>query len=54
VARTSKTSCLRFFATAGENSQTCWPGPFFMALTLLSVTKQLEIAGYRDIQCEQV
>ena len=41
------------FACPGENAQTCGPGPFSMADTEV-VTKQLEIAGYKDIGFEQV
>jgi len=44
---------LQFLPPPGENAQTCGPGPFSMADTGV-VTKQLEIAGYRDIQFEQV
>ena len=42
-------ACLKSTLT----SQTCGPGPFSMADTGV-VTKQLEIAGYRDIKFEQV
>jgi ubiquinone/menaquinone biosynthesis C-methylase UbiE len=44
---------LKFLPPPGENAQTCGPGPFSMADTGV-VTKQLEIAGYRDIQFEQI
>ena len=45
----AKDIVLRFLPPPGENAQTCGPGPFSMADTGV-VTKQLEIAGYRDIQ----
>jgi ubiquinone/menaquinone biosynthesis C-methylase UbiE len=44
---------LRYLPPPGENAQTCGPGPFSMADTGV-VTKQLEIAGYRDIEFAQV
>jgi hypothetical protein len=37
----------------GENAQTCGPGPFSMSNRQM-VTKQLEIAGYTNIQFEQI
>jgi ubiquinone/menaquinone biosynthesis C-methylase UbiE len=49
----AKDVVLQFLPPPGENAQTCGPGPFSMADTGV-VTKQLEIAGYRDIQFEQV
>jgi ubiquinone/menaquinone biosynthesis C-methylase UbiE len=49
----AKDIVLQFLPPPGENAQTCGPGPFSMADTGV-VTKQLEIAGYRDIQFEQV
>lgn len=49
----AKDVVLRFLPPPGENAQTCGPGPFSMADTGV-VTKQLEIAGYKDIQFEQV
>ena len=49
----AKDVVLRFLPPPGENAQTCGPGPFSMADTGV-VTKQLEIAGYRDIQFEQI
>jgi len=49
----AKDVVLRFLPPPGENAQTCGPGPFSMANTEV-VTKQLEIAGYKDIQFEQV
>jgi ubiquinone/menaquinone biosynthesis C-methylase UbiE len=49
----AKEIVLQFLPPPGENAQTCGPGPFSMADTTV-VTKQLEIAGYKDIQFEQV
>ncbi len=49
----AKEVVLRFLPPPGENAQTCGPGPFSMADTGV-VTKQLEIAGYKDISFEQV
>ena len=49
----AKDIVLQFLPPPGENAQTCGPGPFSMADTGV-VTKQLEIAGYRDIQFEKV
>jgi ubiquinone/menaquinone biosynthesis C-methylase UbiE len=49
----AKDIVLQFLPPPGENAQTCGPGPFSMADTGV-VTKQLEIAGYSDIQFEQV
>jgi ubiquinone/menaquinone biosynthesis C-methylase UbiE len=49
----AKDIVLQFLPPPGENAQTCGPGPFSMADTGV-VTKQLEIAGYRDIQFEQI
>src|SRR4029079_18313024 len=49
----AKNVVLQFLPPPGENAQTCGPGPFSMADTGV-VTKQLEIAGYRDIQFEQI
>jgi len=49
----AKDVVLQFLPPPGENAQTCGPGPFSMADTGV-VTKQLEIAGYMDIQFEQV
>jgi ubiquinone/menaquinone biosynthesis C-methylase UbiE len=44
---------LKHLPPPGDNALTCGPGPFSMADTAV-VTKQLEIAGYTDIQFEQV
>jgi ubiquinone/menaquinone biosynthesis C-methylase UbiE len=49
----AKQIVLQYLPPPGENAQTCGPGPFSMADTEM-VTKQLEIAGYRDIKFEQV
>ena len=49
----AKETVLRYLPAPGENAQTCGPGPFSMAETEV-VTKQLEIAGYKDIAFEQV
>jgi ubiquinone/menaquinone biosynthesis C-methylase UbiE len=49
----AKDVVLRFLPPPGDNAQTCGPGPFSMADTGV-VTKQLEIAGYKDIEFEQV
>jgi SAM-dependent methyltransferase len=49
----AKDVVLRYLPQPGENAQTCGPGPFSMADTGV-VTRQLEIAGYKDIKFEQV
>lgn len=49
----AKDVVLKFLPPPGENALSCGPGPFSMADTGV-VTKQLEIAGYRDIAFEQV
>jgi ubiquinone/menaquinone biosynthesis C-methylase UbiE len=49
----AKNVVLEFLPPPSENAQTCGPGPFSMADPGV-VTKQLEIAGYKDIQFEQV
>jgi SAM-dependent methyltransferase len=49
----AKKTVLKFLPPSGENAQTCGPGPFSMADTGV-VTKQLEIAGYKDIEFEQI
>jgi ubiquinone/menaquinone biosynthesis C-methylase UbiE len=49
----AKQVVLQYLPPPGENAQTCGPGPFSMADTGV-VTKQLEIAGYKDIQFEQI
>jgi ubiquinone/menaquinone biosynthesis C-methylase UbiE len=49
----AKDIVLKYLPPPGENAQTCGPGPFSMADTA-TVTKQLEIAGYKDIEFEQV
>jgi len=42
-----------FLPPPGEDARTCGPGPFSMADQPM-VTKQLEIAGYTDIEFERV
>lgn len=49
----AKDVVLRYLPPPGENAQTCGPGPFSMADADV-VTRQLEIAGYRDVAFEQV
>jgi SAM-dependent methyltransferase len=49
----AKEVVLQYLPPPGETAQTCGPGPFSMADTGV-VTKQLEIAGYKDIQFEQI
>ncbi len=49
----AKEIVLQYLPPPGENAQTCGPGPFSMADTGV-VTKQLEIAGYKDIRFEQI
>jgi ubiquinone/menaquinone biosynthesis C-methylase UbiE len=49
----AKDVVLKFLPPPGDSAQTCGPGPFSMADTGV-VTKQLEIAGYKDIQFEQI
>jgi len=49
----AKKTVLKFLPPPGENAQTCGPGPFSMADTGV-VTKQLQIAGYMDIEFDQI
>jgi ubiquinone/menaquinone biosynthesis C-methylase UbiE len=49
----AKEITLRFLPAPGDNAQTCGPGPFSMADRAM-VTKQLEVAGYTDIDFEQI
>ncbi len=49
----AKDVVLKYLPPPGDSALTCGPGPFSMADTGV-VTKQLEIAGYKDIQFEQV
>lgn len=44
---------LRYLPPPDEDARTCGPGPFSMANQEM-VTKQLEIAGYTDIEFERV
>ena len=43
----------RFLPPPGEDARTCGPGPFSMA-DPETVTKQLEIAGYAEIDFERI
>ena len=49
----AKDVVLKYLPPPGENALSCGPGPFSMADKGV-VTKQLEIAGYRDIEFEQI
>ncbi len=49
----AKRIVLEFLPPPGENAQSCGPGPFSMADAGV-VTRQLEIAGYKDIEFEQI
>lgn len=49
----AKKTVLKFLPPPSENAASCGPGPFSMADTEV-VTKQLEIAGYKDIAFEQI
>lgn len=51
--RLPKQVVLRHLPPPGDDARTCGPGPFSMADQAL-VTKQLEIAGYTDIQFERI
>ncbi len=44
---------LQYLPPPGDDAQTCGPGPFSMADQPM-VTKQLEVAGYTDIEFERV
>lgn len=44
---------LRYLPPPGEGARTCGPGPFSMADPEV-VTKQLEIAGYADVDFERI
>ncbi len=48
-----KDAILKFLPAPGDDARSCGPGPFSMADTGV-VTKQLEIAGYKDISFERV
>lgn len=48
-----KQVALNFLPPPGEDAATCGPGPFSMASESM-VTKQLEIAGYEDIEFKRV
>jgi ubiquinone/menaquinone biosynthesis C-methylase UbiE len=49
----AKDVVLKFLPPPGDSAQTCGPGPFSMAAAGV-VMKQLEIAGYKDVQFEQI
>ena len=49
----AKEIVLRYLPPPGDNAQTCGPGPFSMA-NVETVTKQLQIAGYRSIEFERI
>jgi ubiquinone/menaquinone biosynthesis C-methylase UbiE len=49
----AKQIVLKYLPPPGEDARTCGPGPFSMADTGV-VTKQLEIAGYKDIELEKI
>ena len=49
----AKQIVLKYLPPPGEDARTCGPGPFSMADTGF-VTKQLEIAGYKDIEFEKI
>lgn len=49
----AKDVVLRFLPEPGEGARSCGPGPFSMANTEV-VSQQLEIAGFRDVNFEQV
>ena len=49
----AKDVVLKYLPPPGENALTCGPGPFSMADTGV-VTRQLEIAGYKDIRFEKI
>jgi ubiquinone/menaquinone biosynthesis C-methylase UbiE len=49
----AKEIVLQHLPSPGDDAQSCGPGPFSMADTTV-VTKQLEIAGYSDIEFEQI
>jgi ubiquinone/menaquinone biosynthesis C-methylase UbiE len=49
----AKDVVLKYLPPPGADALSCGPGPFSMADTGV-VTKQLEIAGYKDIEFEQV
>lgn len=49
----AKEVVLRYLPEPGEGARSCGPGPFSMASTEV-VSKQLEIAGFRDINFEQL
>lgn len=48
-----KSIILNYLPPPGDDARSCGPGPFSMSDSDL-VTKQLEIAGYRDIEFERI
>lgn len=48
-----KSTIMNYLPEPGEGARTCGPGPFSMANSGM-VTKQLEIAGYSDIDFERI
>jgi hypothetical protein len=49
----SKEVLLRYLPPVKEDAATCGPGPFSMTDTE-AVTRQLHIAGYRDVRFERI
>ena len=49
----AKDVVMQYLPPPGDNALSCGPGPFSMADTAV-VTKQLEIAGYKDIEFKQI
>jgi ubiquinone/menaquinone biosynthesis C-methylase UbiE len=49
----AKDVVMKFLPPPGDNARSCGPGPFSMADTEV-VSKQLEIAGYKDVRFERV
>jgi ubiquinone/menaquinone biosynthesis C-methylase UbiE len=49
----AKDVVMKFLPPPGENARSCGPGPFSMADTEV-VSKQLEIAGYKDVRFERI
>ena len=51
--RIPKETVLKYLPPLGEDARTCGPGPFSMANQEM-VTKQLEIAGYSNIEFQRI
>jgi ubiquinone/menaquinone biosynthesis C-methylase UbiE len=49
----AKDVVLKFLPPPGEDARTCGPGPFSMS-DQETVTKMMEIAGYKDVQFERI